>query len=170
MKSDNGENGDNVDSIMTNDEIKMDRQTHCVTSVCAFEPREQLQEIIDTCLQHNDDDDDDDDDKRADVNMPLKSISSIDAKKTARAGQPGGRLHDLLLGQAGLPLKRSAVVSEELRSSEEERAILSSGARALSVDVDYPTPGQRTPPRLPTPVQVDRPQRLTAAQEADALE
>ena len=68
----------------------------------------------------------------------------------------------MFLAQADPPLKRSSVVSEE-------RAFRSFSARALSVDLDYPTPGQRTPPRLPTPVQ-DRPQRLTAAQEADLLE
>ena len=111
-----------------------------------------MQEILDTCLQHNDDDDD---------NKPHRSDKSLGLLSTAHVGQLGGK-SDVLLAQADPPLKRSSVVSEE-------RAFRSLSARALSVDVDYPTPGQHTPPRLLTPVQ-DKPQRLTAAQEADLLE
>ena len=121
-----------------------------------------MQEILDTCLQHNNDDDDDDDDD----DKPHRSDKSLGLLSTARVGQPGGKSDNVLLAQADPPLKRSTVVSEE--RSEEERAFRSFSARALSVDVDYPTLGQRTPPRLPTPVQ-DRPQRLTAAQEADLI-
>ena len=145
----------NVNDTLTYDKIKLDRKTHCARSVDSFERSEQLQEILDTCLQH---DDDDDIERGNEPHRPNKPIGLI---STARVGQSEGK-SDMLLAQADPPLKWSSVVLED-------RAFRSLSARALSVDVDYPTPGQRTPPRLPTPVQ-DKPQRLTAAQEADLLE
>ena len=74
----------------------------------------------------------------------------------------------------------SSDVLEDQQRPEDVRATSSfvAGARALpaawqsqDTDLDYPVPGQRGPPRPPTPVQEYRAQkRLTAAEEADALD
>ena len=92
VNSGNSDNGVNVDYITTCDKIKVDGKTHCARSLDLLEQREQLQEILDTCLQHNDDDDDN--------NKPYRSDKSLGLLSTARVGQPGGKSDNVLLAQA----------------------------------------------------------------------
>ena len=168
--NDDMNNGDNGDITLTKNDVEIlsvDSQTLRVENIngsnAEIEQRKYVQEIIDTCLQH-----DDDDDNRGDFEMSHRPIGEIGvvAEITARAGQPGGKARDTSLRQAGLPLKRGADgdvlvhgagvrqpstdVLEDQQGPEDVRATSSfvAGARALpaawrsqDTDEDYPAPG-----------------------------
>ena len=83
--SDNSGNGVNVDYITTCDKIKVDGKTHCARSLNLLEQREQLQEILDTCLEHDNDN-----------NKPHRSDKSLGLLSTVRVGQLGGKSLSLI--------------------------------------------------------------------------